>query len=118
MELIDKILSSSEVKPIIIIQSDEGPAPEGYSDLGANNSDQQLKQKFGILNAYLLPDIDESVLYPSISPVNSFRIVFNLYFRTDFEILTDKHFMSSYYYVYKFLDVTDRLYGKQSKSKK
>ncbi len=39
-----------------------------------------LKQKFGILNAFYLPDVDNDILYPTITPVNTFRVVFNLYF--------------------------------------
>ena len=48
--------------------------------------------RFNILNAYYLPDIDIGILYPHITPVNSFRVVFNQYFGTDFELLKDKNY--------------------------
>ena len=46
----------------------------------------------GILNTYRLPDVDpeEAGLYQSISPVNSFRVIFNAYFGTDLPLLDDE----------------------------
>jgi len=77
--LIDELLSSSEVPPIIILQSDTGPHA-------------LPRHKPRILNAYYLPNVDKSVLYPSITPVNSFRLIFNLYFDTNFELLPDESY--------------------------
>lgn len=74
MEAIDELLAEAEVPPIIILQSDTG------------------QDSFNILNAYYLPGKDISVLYETISPVNSFRLIFNLYFGTDYELLEDKSF--------------------------
>ncbi len=113
--LVDQLLSASEVAPIIIIQADEGPYPERYN---ANvrgfhwekATDIEIKQKMGILNAYYLPGVDSSVLYPSISPVNSFRLVFDLYFGTKLGLLPDVNYTYvSYGQPYKFLDVTDKV---------
>jgi hypothetical protein len=53
-------------------------------------SAKQLREKNGILNAYYLPGVDSSVLYPTISPVNSFRVVFNTYFGTNLPLLPDR----------------------------
>ena len=113
MELIDELLSSSEVPPIIILQADEGPRPEGYLIHGSNfnweeATEADWKQKYGILNAYYLPNVDNDVLYPSITPVNSFRLVFNLYFGTDFELLPDTSYASYTDRPYEFFDVTDK----------
>jgi len=52
---------------------------------------------------------DKNVLYPPITPVNSFRLVFNLYFDTDFELLHDKSYASYSGHPYKFFDVTDKV---------
>ena len=45
-------------------------------------------------------------LYPSITPVNSFRLVFNHYFGTNFDMLADESYITS---SSRFTKVTDRL---------
>jgi hypothetical protein len=61
------------------------------------------------LNAYYLPNIDADALYSSITPVNSFRLIFNLYFETDFNLLPDKSYVSNEDQLYEFSDITDKL---------
>ncbi len=75
--LVDEILSKSDVPPIIILQADHGWKGE---------------RPFDILNAYYLPESGNRLLYESITPVNSFRIIFNLYFDTDYDLLEDKSY--------------------------
>jgi hypothetical protein len=116
--LIDKLLSNSKIQPIIILQGDEGTFPERHSREGKNfrnfnwkqATDAELKEKMSILNAYYFPDTDNSVLYPSITPVNSFRLVFNLYFGTDLQLLSDESYaFVNEYHLYSFFDVTDKV---------
>lgn len=117
MELVEELISASEVPPIIILQADEGPYPGRYRDNDRTfrweqATDIELKEKMGILNAYYLPGVDYSDprLYPSITPVNSFRLVFDLYFGTDLGFLDDRSYVyTSYSRPYEFLDVTERL---------
>jgi len=81
LQVIDTILAKSETPPIIIIQGDHGP-PHQLAPSSA--------QKMPILNAYYLPGVDaDKVLYSSISPVNSFRVVLNSYFGQDLPLLED-----------------------------
>jgi len=77
-----KLIEKSPNPPVIILQGDHGP-------LLPDNHAAQLK----ILNAYYLPNGSES-LYPSISPVNTFRVLFNEYFGADFPLLGDKSYYS------------------------
>jgi hypothetical protein len=91
--IVDAILRNSPSPPVIIVQGDEGPYPPGT---GREEFDwrtathAQLLQKTGILNAYYLPGVDTRVLYPTISPVNSFRVVFNAYFGAGLPLLPDR----------------------------
>ena len=107
-DFINDLLEDSEQHPIIILQSDEGPFPSGMRNDGWEDAtEDQLRKKMGILNAYYLPGVDTSGLYSSISPVNSFRVVFNEYFGTDLELLPDKSYVYYTDHPYQFLDVTD-----------
>jgi hypothetical protein len=113
--LVDRLLKGSDVAPIIILQADEGPYPERY-DAGVRAfnwgeaTDAEIRQKFRILNAYYLPGVDSSVPYPTITPVNSFRLVFDLYFGTNLGLLPDKSYAYvDYSHPYQFLDVTDKV---------
>ena len=103
---IDEILSESDVPPIIILQADEGPYPltgTAWKFPWEQASEAEFRQKLGILNAYYFPDADKSVLYPSITPVNSFRLAFNLYFGTNYDLLPDESYLSNYKYPYDFV---------------
>ena len=82
-ELVDVLLEESASPPVIIIQSDHGVRPiHPGIEIGG---DEWQK----IFNAYYLPGDGEKLLYDSISPVNSFRIVFNHYFGTNYDLLED-----------------------------
>ena len=54
------------------------------------------------LSAYYLPDGGEELLYPSITPVNTFRIVFNKYFGANYPLLEDVARSASYQDPYNF----------------
>jgi hypothetical protein len=87
IETIDAIISNSERPLAIIIQADHGFTPFALSwsepDMDA------FRARVSILNAYYLPEKCHPSLYPSITPVNSFRIVFNCFFNGSYEILED-----------------------------
>ena len=114
-ELVAMILKESKTSPIIILQADEGPFPMNSmvnsKQSWATATTQALEEKFPILNAYYFPEASKTAsLYPSITPVNSFRVLFNSYFGTNYELLPDKNYIfqdgENYY---KFLDVTEKL---------
>jgi len=114
-ELIGQILAKSEVDPIIILQADEGPYPPRLLDENRQfnwdtATSAELRHKMGILNAYYLPGGDSSALYPTITPINTFRVVFNLYFGTSLSLLPDVNYAyEDFNRPYQFLDITDRI---------
>jgi hypothetical protein len=75
VQIISLILEGSETPPVIVIMGDHGF--EGKTNATS------------ILNAYYLPDNGSGKLYPTISPVNSFRLIFNRYFGTHYPLLQD-----------------------------
>jgi len=76
LEVVKNILARSEKPPIIIIQGDHS-YPNGI-------------KRVRIFNAYYLPDGGNKNLYETITPVNTFRVVFNTYFGGQYELLPDK----------------------------
>jgi hypothetical protein len=104
LEAIDAILAQSTTPPIIIIQGDHGPG--AYLHWGSLDKTTPA-ERFGILNAYYFPDQDYALLYPSISPVNSFRVLFNQFFDGDYALLTDRHYYSPWSFPFDFIEVTD-----------
>jgi len=102
MQAVDQILANSKTPPIIIIQGDHGSG--AYLHWGSlDNSIPQ--ERFGILNAYYFPGQNYESLYPSISPVNSFRVVLDEYFGQKFELLPDKHYFSGWGTPFDFIEV-------------
>jgi hypothetical protein len=101
LEAVDTILAKSDPDPIIVIQSDTGPA---FGFDWANPDPTNLELKASIFNAYHLPSQCESDLYPQISPVNTFRVIFNCVFGgsypmlEDYTLYTDHHAQNGYEY--------------------
>jgi len=93
LKVVREIISVSATPPVIIIQGDHGHDRAGATD------------RMKILNAYYLPGIDKNKLYPTISPVNTFRFVFNEYFNGNYAILPDKSFHSTYQDPLKFTEI-------------
>ena len=103
-ETIDRILATSPEPPIIILQSDHG------SELNLDPEDVRntdLRERMSILSAYYFPGKKYEGLYDSISPVNSFRVVLNTFFRARIQLLADRSYYSTWSEPYKFIEVTD-----------
>lgn len=102
--LVDEILSNSESTPVIVLQADHGPASWWPGPI----TEELIIERMGILNAYHLPGKGNDLLYDSITPVNTFRLILDLYFGTDYGLLSDDSYFSySGGEWYNFVDVTD-----------
>ncbi|NLG97703.1 MAG: LTA synthase family protein [Chloroflexi bacterium] len=104
-EMIAGILANSSREPVIIVQGDHGPGSRLDWDSLENTC---VRERFAILNAYYFPGRQWQELYPQISPVNSFRAVFNTYFDAGFERLPDRSYFSLWKRPYDLVDVTDQ----------
>ncbi len=72
--ILNEIIQRSEIPPIIVVMGDHGMRD-------AN------RQK--IMYAVYTPDNAEMLMYPSISPVNTFRVIFDTYYGTSYGLLPD-----------------------------
>lgn len=114
--LVDRLLARPEAeRPIIILQADEGPYTPGYGRNTitydwATATSEELEIKYGILNAMYLPGEQAPELPPTLSAVNTFRLIFGAYFGADLPLLPDRSFTSaSKLRPYDLTDITDRL---------
>jgi len=99
-DLLEPLLAEpTEDRPIIILMADEGPYPERYEgnpllqgpdpDFDWSSvTDEELRIKFGILHAMMLPGIEAE---PDVlTAVNTFRVVLNAYFDAELPLLPDR----------------------------
>lgn len=106
---IDAILAQSSTPPIIIIQSDHGP---GFSrpKSGSNSMEEYVQERVPILNAYLVPESVRASLYPTITPVNTFRLLLSHGFGFDYPPLPDRNFLVHRAIGASLLEVTDKVH--------
>lgn len=100
LETIQAVLCRSALPPVIILQGDHGS--RAYADLDRPEA-SNFRENLAILNAYHLPGLDQSLLYPAISPVNTFRLLFREYFGAELELLEDKSFWNTWRRPYRFI---------------
>jgi hypothetical protein len=82
ISIFSKIIAESDIPPVIILESDHGIDPK--------NPDYRMKN----LMAYFGPQDMMAKLYPTITPVNSFRVMFDSLFGENLPLLPDYSFYS------------------------
>jgi hypothetical protein len=111
--VLENLLSQSSRPTIVILQSDHGPgSPLDWED----PDNPHLQDRFAILNAYLLPGKHSASLYEEITPVNTFRLIFNQYFGTALEQLEDESYFSTWTRPYEFINVTHEVQSDGARS--
>jgi hypothetical protein len=90
--ILKNIIDDSKIPPVIIIQGDHGP----------NMNPTSPAIRHSILNAYFVNAAAKNMLYPSITPVNSFRVILDAYFGEKMDLIPDKS-----YYAYTPNKMTD-----------
>ena len=82
--ILQKVIANSPVPPVIIIEGDHGP----LSRISSENA------RLTNLIALYMPEGGDKNLYPTITSVNTFRILFNTYFGAKLSLLDN----ASYFY--------------------
>jgi len=105
IEAIDGILAKSKTPPIILLMGDHGPASMFRFDI---DSPGCVWERSSNLYALRLPGHqNDGTLYPTISPVNTFRVIFNTYFGAKLPLLEDRTYLAASQYRDKIKDVTN-----------
>lgn len=100
-ELVNKLTSDKENRPVIIIQSDHGSASTpGMEEYNPDLINERMRP----LIAYNFPG--KEVKADKLTPVNIFRILFNEYFGEKYNLLDNEMYFSTYGKPYKFMNVT------------
>jgi len=115
-EIISK-LTDTDDQPIIIIQSDHGiPGGDFNSELGLLGDQKKggfYLSRFNNFKAYYFPEVGRSIEFEKSTAVNTFRVLFNLYFGYDYDLLEDKLYHAPPKdKQYQFTDVTEAVMKK------
>ena len=97
--ILQQIIADSSTPPIIIIQADHGAILAPPND------------RMDILNAYYLPGVSNDPIAANISPVNTFRLIFNRYFGGKYNYLENKAYFSVYNKPYEFTVIPNNRQG-------
>jgi len=105
VQAIQSILENTGSPPIIVVQGDHGPGSMLVWDSPEKTC---LWERTPILNAYYLPGGASSELYPSISPVNTFRVILNTQFGANLPLLLDATYFTSHQLERQVIDITSQ----------
>lgn len=100
--ILDQLLDNPSRPVIVVVQGDHGPG--AYLQWNTP-SEQALSQRFSILNAYYFSEGVDAPLYDRMTPVNTFRMIFNTYFGAQLPLLPDKSYYSTLGRPYQFTEV-------------
>lgn len=97
---IKNILAQSKKPPVIILQSDHGSmysaGQVALRPLKKENEKVLLKERMSNLSALYLPEGGDQKVYPHMTNVNTFRIIFDYYLGTSLGLLPDVCYFPDY----------------------
>lgn len=125
LALIDRLLEKPGPRPVILLQSDEGPWPEQFAGKEVDRTgrdvtgvhwlsidDKLLREKMAIFAAYYVPDAVRARINDRSTPVNTFRYLLKEGYNVPVDPLPDRNMIfESSETPYRYHDVTSRLYG-------
>ena len=93
-------IQKHEPNSVIIVEGDHGPRTTWQSTFTnellpwEGSWEEYVRDRCANLSTFYYPDQGYESLYPEITPVNTFRVIFNKYFNTHLEILEDVTYLS------------------------
>ena len=90
ISVVKTILEKSSTPPIIILQADHG---------------RDSEVRMAIFEAFYFPNGGRAALYPTETPINTFRLIFNTYFGQNLPLSPDISYYSPYDDYYNFVEV-------------
>lgn len=95
------IIQKNEPNSVIIIEGDHGPRTTWQDTIynailpWEGTWEDYIRDRSANLSTYYFPDRNyDGLLYPEITPVNTFRVIFNKYLGGDYNILEDVTYLS------------------------
>jgi hypothetical protein len=104
LSLVDGILANSRRPSVILLQGDHGFGMfEGDHPVALEEArPEQVEDRIQVFGAYRFPG-ESVILWPGITPVNIFRVLFNIYFDRELDPLRDRTYWSSWEDPYGFV---------------
>ena len=87
----------------------QGDTGGGHSIDWKEPTREMVFERMANLNVVYFPDGNYEDLYEDITPVNTFRIIFNKYFNGDYELHIDKNFWSDGEKPYDYKNISETL---------
>jgi hypothetical protein len=88
-----RIIQSASRPVVIVVQGDHGPGLQLDWETPDTN---RMLERFAIFNAWYVPSHVRVALWPEISPVNTFPVLFNALFDAQLELRPDRASFSSW----------------------
>jgi len=104
-EVISKLTDTND-PPVIIIQSDHGMRGGKIQD---TYEYEYVLRTFNNFKAYYFPKVGQNIEFETTTPINSFRVLFNLYLGYEYDLLEDRIYLTPLRNPDQFIDIAEIL---------